>query len=472
MKYKDLATTIIAHVGGEQNIKSLTHCLTRLRFRLKDETLVNRDGLVAEAGVLQVIQNGGQHQVVIGNHVEDVYKAVLAFSTLSTSGDEATATNIAAEKESWSTKMFDLINAVFASTLGVLAASGLIKGMTSLLFVSNLITKDGGTYQVLMALGDAFFYFFPIFLGKNTMKKFGGNETLGMVLGAFLVYPTLIASMEGTAIFTLFSGSVLESPIYLRFLGIPVIMMNYSTSVIPIIAACAIAAPLEKWLRAHLHDAVKNTLAPFFTLVIVGPLTLMVVGVLATWIGMLIGEIVLKLYNLSPPIAGLLLGSVWQLLVISGLQWGVTPLVYLNYSTLGYDPVFVLASAASFAQTGAVLGVLLKTRDKKLKTTASSAFLTGVFGITEPAIYGVTLTRMKIFIYSCIGAAIGGSILGIFGSANYVQGGIGFFGLTTKINPAGIGWDFYGALVGVGTAFLIGFLLTLLATKQTDIDQT
>jgi len=470
MKYQDLAKEIISRIGGDENIKSLTHCLTRLRFRLKDDTLADEQGLEAVDGVLRVIQNGGQYQVVIGNHVEDVYKAVLATGNINTATTVTTETGTSEKGESLSAKLFDLINAVFASTLGVLAASGLIKGVCSLLVVLTWVSRDSGTYQILSALGDAFFYFFPIFLGKNAMKKFGGNETLGMVLGAFLVYPALMAQMQTEPLYTLFEGTMIESPVYLEFLGLPVILINYSMSVIPVIAACGLAAPLEKWLRNKLHDAIKNTIAPFLTLVIVGPLTLMVVGVLATWAGMVIGQFVLNVYNISPVVAGILLGGTWQLLVISGLQWGTTPLVYLNYATLGFDPVFVLASAASFAQTGTVLAVTLKTKDSKLKTTAGSAFLTGIFGITEPAIYGVTLVRTKIFIYSCIGAAIGGAILGFFGSANYVAGGIGFFGLATKINPAGLGWDFYGALIGVGTAFLTGFLLTLIGTKQKDID--
>jgi PTS system beta-glucosides-specific IIC component len=471
MEYEVLAKKIIAAVGGEENIKSLTHCVTRLRFKLTDELLANKVALEALDGVLGVIQSGGQYQVVIGNHVADVYEDVLQVGRISGSGAvKADEVEVTKAKESMLNKLLDIINSVFSPMLGVLAGAGMIKGLVSLLVVVGFVQEGTGTYQILHATGDALFYFFPLVLGKNAMKKFGGNEIIGMVLGGVLVYPSLVATMQATPLYTLFAGSMIESPVYLEFFGLPVIMMNYGSSVIPVIAAAALAAPIEKWFKKHLHDAVSSMLTPFLTLLLVAPLTILVVGVLATWLSLLIGQGVFNLYQVSPIVTGLVLGGMWQVLVIFGLHWGLVPLVYLNMSTLGYDPVISLTFAASFAQIGAVLAVVLKTNDKTLKTNGLSAFFTGIFGITEPAIYGVTLARKKAFIASCIGAALGGMILGLFGSASYSAGGLGVFGLPNKIHPSGIGWDFYGTIIAIILAFIVGFGLTLVMTKQDEID--
>jgi len=472
MEYEVLAKKIITAVGGEENIKSLTHCVTRLRFKLLDEVLANKAALEALDGVLGVIQSGGQYQIVIGNHVSDVYENVLQVSSINGIGamvdDNETKRDTA--KESILNKLLDMINSVFAPMLGVLAGAGMIKGFVSLLTVVGLIKQDTGTYQILNATGDALFYFFPLVLGKNAMKKFGGNEIIGMVLGGVLVYPSLVATMQEAPIYTLFTGSVIESPVYLEFFGLPVIMMNYGSSVIPVIAAAALAAPIEKWFKKHLHDAVNSMLTPFLTILIVAPLTILVVGVLATWVSLVIGQGVFNLYQISPIVTGLVLGGTWQVLVIFGLHWGLVPLVYLNMANIGYDPVIALTYAASFAQIGAVLAVVLKTKDKTLRTNGLSAFFTGIFGITEPAIYGITLARKKTFIASCVGASIGGMILGVFGSASYSAGGLGLFGLPNKIHPSGIGWDFYGTIIAIFIGFLVAFGLTFFITKQDEID--
>jgi PTS system beta-glucosides-specific IIC component len=471
MKYRALVENIIEGIGGITNIESVSHCVTRLRFKLKDEDAAQTTMLEASAGVLAVIQSGGQYQVVVGNDVEHIYEELRTFMQHDDAIAEGPSVADTKRKERPLAQLFILINTVFAPTLGVLAGAGMIKGFAVLFTSIGLLSRDSGTFQLLNTIGDALFYFFPIFLGKNAMQQFGGNETLGMVLGAILVHPNIGGMMQGEPLYTLFQGSVLESPVYIEFLGLPVILMNYSSSVIPVLAACGLAAPLERWFKIHLHSSVRSMLSPCLTLLIVAPLTLLVVGVIATWLATLLGQAVFQLYSLNPIIAGLLIGGFWQLLIIFGLHWGFTPLYYLNFATLGYDPVFILTFATTFGQIGSVLGVVLKSKDKSLKTQAFSTFLTGLCGITEPAMYGVTLPRKKTFAYGCIGSALGGAILGGFGSATYFPGGLAIFGLPSKINPiTGIGWDFYGVIIGIVVAFLTALVLTLVATKQSDID--
>jgi len=469
MGYEGLARKIIKAVGGEQNVVDLTHCVTRLRFTLKDDLRADKASLEQMDGVVGVVQSGGQYQVVIGNHVADVYADVLGATSIGQV--EATEEQVeVGKKKSVLAQGLELINSVFAPILGVLAGAGMVKGLSSLLLVTGLISTASGSYLVLNAIGDTLFYFFPIFLGKYAMKKFGGSEVLGMILGGILVYPGLVAAMSSTPLYTLFAGTMIESPVYIEFFGLPVILMNYGSSVIPVIAAAALAAPVERWFKAHLHSAVRSMMTPFLTLLVVGPLMLLVIGVLATWVSLLIGQGVLTLYEVSPLVTGIVLGGIWQVLVIFGLHWGLVPLIYLNMSNIGYDPILALTFAASFAQIGAVLGVVLKTKNKALRTNGLSAFFTGIFGITEPAIYGITLPRKKAFIASCIGAALGGLLIGAFGGVTYFAGGLGLFALANKINPLGIGWDFYGTLIGIGAAFIVGLVLTLVLTKQADID--
>ncbi|OLS40457.1 beta-glucoside-specific PTS transporter subunit IIABC [Bacillus sp. MRMR6] len=458
MKYEQLARDIVKNVGGKENVNSVVHCITRLRFKLKDETKANTDAIKNMEGVVTVIKSGGQYQVVIGNHVPDVYKAVVdvgGFHSQSAADDE----NADKQKSSF----IDIIASIFTPILGVLAATGMIKGFNALFTALGWLEPTSGTYQILNAIGDSLFYFFPIFLGYTAIKKFGGSPFIGMAIGASLVYPTLSTLTSGEPITTLFSGTVFQSPVHITFLGVPVILMSYASSVIPVILAAFFGAKVEKWLRNVIPDVVKAFLVPFFTLLITVPITFLVIGPIATWIGVLLGQATLWLYNLSPMIAGFFVGGFWQVFVIFGLHWGLVPIAINNLTVHGADPVLGTMFGASFAQIGAVLGVWLKTKEQKLKTLSVPAFISGIFGVTEPAIYGITLPLKRPFIISCIGGAVGGAILGFCKSQIYMVGGLGIFGIPTYIDPAGgLTLGFWGAIIGMVVAFIVGFILTLL----------
>lgn len=460
MKYQQLAKDIIENVGGKENVNSVVHCITRLRFKLKDEGKANTEVLKNMEGVVTVMKSGGQYQVVIGNHVPDVYKAVVEAGGFQTTAPVDANDD---KKQGVFNKFIDIISGIFTPTLGVLAATGMIKGFNALFIALGLYANTSGTYQILNAVGDALFYFFPIFLGYTAAIKFGGNKFIGMAIGAALVYPTLGTLTTGDPLYTLFEGTMFQSPVYIEFLGIPVILMSYASSVIPIIIAALVGVKVEKWLTKVIPDVVKTFLVPFFTLLIVVPLTFMVIGPVATWAGQLLGQLTLFLINLSPIIAGIFLGALWQVFVIFGLHWGLVPIAINNMMVMGEDPILALIFAASFAQTGAVLGVWLKTKDKKLKSLSIPAFISGIFGVTEPAIYGITLPRKKPFIISCIAAAVGGAILAIFNSKVFIMGGLGVFGFPGFIHPQeGIGSGLWGSVIAVIVAFILGFVLTYL----------
>ncbi|MEK4043072.1 beta-glucoside-specific PTS transporter subunit IIABC [Paenibacillus sp. FSL H8-0048] len=456
MKYEALAKDIIKHVGGKENINGLSHCVTRLRFKLKNEAVANTDVLKNMDGIVTVIQSGGQYQVVIGNHVSEVYAQVMTAGGLQEGGSEAAS----GERMGLFNSFIDMISGVFSPTLGVLAATGMIKGFTALFLTVGLLTKESGTYQILNALGDCLFYFFPIFLGYTSAKKFGANIFIGMAIGATLVYPSFgTITAAGEPLYTLFSGTIFESPVYITFLGIPVILMSYTSSVIPIIISTYIGSKLEAFFRKVTPSVVRTFLVPFFTLLVTVPLALIAIGPVSTWAGQLLGQGTLFLYNLSPVIEGLLVGAFWQVFVIFGLHWGLVPIALNNMAVLKSDPILAASFGASFAQTGAVLAIMLRTKNAKLKSLSIPAIISGIFGVTEPAIYGITLPRKKPFILSCVAAAVGGGIVGLMGTKGYILGGLGIFGIPSYISPDGMDKGFYGAIAAIVISFILGFIL-------------
>ncbi len=458
MKYEQLAKDIIKNVGGKENVNSVVHCVTRLRFKLKDEDKANTEFLKDMDEIITVMKSGGQYQVVIGNHVPDVYKAVVGVGGFesNTPAEE----NVQEEKQGLFNKFIDMISGIFAPTLGVLAATGMIKGFNALFVALGWYTNTTGTYQILNAVGDSLFYFFPIFLGYTSMKKFGGSHFVGMAIGAALVYPTLSGLSSGDPVYTLFTGSIFESPIHITFLGIPVILMSYSSSVIPIILATYVGAKLEKWFAKVIPDVVKNFLVPFFTLLVIVPLTFIMIGPVATWLGKLLGEGTLWVYDLSPVLTGLVVGGLWQVFVMFGLHWGLVPIAINNISVHGSDYILAFNSATSMATAGVVLGVLVATKQKKYKTLSIPAFISAIFGVSEPALYGITLPLKRPFIITLITSAIGGVIMGIMGTKAYMMGGLGIFSLPTKIGPEGIDMGFWGAVLAMTSNLIIGFILT------------
>ncbi|PAE08168.1 PTS beta-glucoside transporter subunit IIABC [Terribacillus saccharophilus] len=459
MKYEQLAKDIIEQIGGRENINSVVHCITRLRFKLKDENKANTEALKNMDDVVTVLKSGGQYQVVIGNHVPDVYKAVAHVGGFT--GNEQASQGEEKETNPFN-KFIDIISSIFTPVLGVLAATGMIKGFNAMFVAFGWLKEESGTYQILNAVGDSLFYFFPIFLGYTAMKKFGGSQFIGMAIGAALVYPTLSGLTTGDPLYTLFSGTLFESPVHITFLGIPVILMTYSSSVIPIILATFFAAKVEKGFAKIVPDVIKTFVVPFLTLLVIVPLTFLLIGPIATWAGQLIGQATLSIYDLSPIIAGLFLGAFWQIFVIFGLHWGLVPISINNLAVYGGDPVLALVFAASFAQIGAVLAVWIRIKQKKLKTLSIPAFISGIFGVTEPAIYGITLPLKRPFIISCIGGALGGAVLGITKTTGYMTGGLGIFQIPTFIGPNGFDLGFWGSFISIGVAFASAFVLTML----------
>lgn len=305
-------------------------------------------------------------------------------------------------------------------------------------------------------------------LAVTAAKKFKVERFTAMTIGAAMCYPVITAlASDKNVITTLFAGTPFASEVYATFLGIPMISMNYTSTVIPVILAVWFASIVEKWCKKWIPTVVKTFLVPFVTLLIVIPLTFLIIGPVATWIGAALAAITSSIYNFSPILAGLVVGAFWQVFVIFGVHWGLVAVAIANLAAMGYDPIISLSLGALFAQTGVVLAILMQTKDEKLKGIAFPAFISGIFGVTEPAIYGVTLSRKKPFVLSCIGAGLGGMIIGFFGTKGYMMGGMGIFSIPTTINSkVGMNMSVYGLMIAMTVSFILGLVLQLVFGKS------
>ena len=425
-KYDGLARIIIQNVGGKDNIQSITHCVTRLRFKLADESKANTDILKGTDGIVTVIQSGGQYMVVIGNHVPQVFDAVISVGHLESKsalagGGEDSASG---EKQNPFNAFISIITSVFTPFLGALCACGIIKGMLALLVAVGVMPDTCGTYSFLYSLGDAAFYFLPPILGYTAAKKFKLPEMEGLVLGLALVYPYLTDGAHDIS----------------NLFGIPVTMPpsgNYTSSVIPIILAVAFAAWFEnKIVKKIVPDVIKLFAVPLITLTVSLCLTFWIIGPIASGIANLLSLFFNTINTVSPILMGAVVGFFWQILVMFGLHWSLVPIAMSNLSTAGQDIILVAMVGTTFAQTGACLGIWFKTKDKKIKSLAPAAVVSGFAGVTEPAIYGLTLPKKAPFFRTCAVAGVAGAILCTMGVKAYQMAGMGVFAYPAYVNNA------------------------------------
>ncbi|PCS01559.1 beta-glucoside-specific PTS transporter subunit IIABC [Lactococcus fujiensis] len=451
MENKDLAKTILFNIGGKENVNSLVHCATRLRFKLKDESKANTELLKNLDGVMTVVQSGGQYQVVIGDKVPLIYDEIAKRIGLSQENVENSTPD---KNEKISSKLVSILSGLFTPVLGLLAASGILKGILVLLTTLGILKVTDGTYIILYAAADAFFYFLPVVLGFSAGKVFKVNQYIGGMLGAVLVYPTLVTAFTTKTALT--------------FLHIPVILMSYSSSLLPAVFAVFALSYLDRFLNKTIPDLLKLIFVPLLEIVIMVPLTLLVVGPIFSEVGKLLSNISMAIYGFSPMLAGFLLAGIWQIVVLFGMHWAFIPIFINNIAVHGFDPINAMLYCTVFGQTGAALAVAIKTRNRKQKEVATAATISGFLGITEPIIYGVTLPRKRPFIAASIGSAFGGAIAGTFGSkmfGGFASGGV--FGIPMFIDPKhGVTAGFIGFVSSLIVAFVIALILTFIIDKD------
>ena len=438
-KYHELAEKIVKNVGGQENINSLTHCITRLRFKLKDESQANDDVLKNMDGVVTVMKSGGQYQVVIGNHVPAVYEEVVSIAGLSGEREEEASSGNLFDR------LIDILSGCFQPFLGALAAAGMVKGLNALLVFLKLYTATSGTYTMLNGIGDAIFYFMPVILGYSAAKVFKTNEYIAMVIGATLCYPTIVSLMTEESAVTLF--------------GLHVTKANYVSTVIPIILAIFMLAYVQRFLEKVIPEVLKIIMVPTLSLLLMIPATLLLFGPIGIYLGDGVNWLYYYIMNLSPILLGGFIGGIWCVLVIFGAHRGLVPIGINDVARTGRQNLLAFAGAANFSQAGAAFGVFVRTKNKDLKAVAASATVTALFGITEPAIYGANLRLKKPMIYAVASGAAGGALMGWGGSYGTAFANQGL--LTIPVYAEAGTKAFICYLLGCGIAFFGAFLLTI-----------
>ncbi len=449
--YSITAKALVKELGGDENISNVTHCATRLRFILKDTKGINTETVRKIPGVITTVEAGGQYQVVIGNHVQDAYKEVLKLVTVEEGGSEPT------QKVGIVSRIIDVISSIFAPFLYTLAACGILQGILGVLVAMNLMDTSWGTYKILNFVSWTAFTFLPVLIAVTASKKFKVNEFIGIVIACALVSPDYIAMVNAG-----------ES---LTFLGINVQMLSYTSTVIPIILAIWIASYVQRFFDKTLPIVIRNLFTPMFTIAIMVPLTLLVCGPLGNMVGGAIGDVYNSLYDLSPIVAGVVVGGLWEVMVIFGVHWGITPVTVGNYAALGYDTFTGIQGSAVFSQAGAALGVFFRTKDKELKQVSLPAAITGLFGITEPAIYGVNLRLKTPMICGCIAGAVGGGIAGAFHAYSWSYNMPGIATLPAYFKE-GYMSNFLGYLISIIVSFVLAMVLTMIVGFKEDVKES
>ncbi|WP_338573831.1 PTS transporter subunit EIIC [Erwinia billingiae] len=481
LNYAQSAVEIVALIGGNDNVINVTHCATRLRFILKDGAKVNKGQLKRVKGVITVIEAGGQLQVVIGNHVGDAYQEVLKLVSV----DENAP--VSAPNVGLVSRLMDIISSIFAPFLYPLAACGVLQGILSLVTALGWMDQASGAYRILNFVSWTGFTFLPVMVAFTAAKKFNVNPFTAVIAACALVSPDymnmltankiLLANSADPALQQLMKEAVGNPEMVkilaevagvpvnaapLDFFGIPVKYLSYTASVIPIILMVWIMSYIQHFFERILPLVIRNLFTPMFCIAIMVPLTLLAFGPIGNAIGGAIGGVYNTLYSLSPVIAGFVVGAVWMPLVTLGVHWGITPVTVGNYATLGYDTFTGLQASAVFAMAGATFGVWLKTRDMEMKRVSLSAGLTALFGITEPALYGVALRLKRPMICGCLAGAMGGSVAGFFNAVSwsYCLPGIAVLPVFFK---EGHMPQFIGFLMSISIAFVLGVVFTWFA---------
>lgn len=447
--YDQLSKDIVKYIGGEENVISLFHCATRLRFKVKDEAGVDKKRLEQLKGVITVINSGGQMQVVIGNDVADVYEAIFANTGLKPENKEND--NKSQEKKNLLNTFMETISGIFAPILGAMSGAGMLKALLILCTTCGLLTADMGTYRILYAAADGVFTFIPMFLAITAARKFKANEFVSLGIAAALVYPDM------TAVFS--AGETLS------FLKIPVVLVSYTSSVIPIVISIYALSKLEKGLKKIVPSVCKTFLTPMLSLMIMVPATYLVIGPISDTAGKLLASGYTALVGFNPMIAGGILGLIWPAAVMFGLHWGFVPIVMNNIAEYGRDTLFVITGPNNMAQAGATLGVFLKTKNKEIKELAGPAALSAVLaGITEPAIYGVTLRFKRPFFIGAVFSGIAGAIVAVAGT-----GAPTLLGTSILTLPGYIGVGFVGFLIACAVAYFGSAIVTYLFGYSDDM---
>lgn len=441
MKHQEDAKKIIELVGGEGNIRSLVHCATRLRFELVDEGKANKEALTSLSCVLQVVSSGGQYQVVIGPAVADYFNAIMSLIHIGPAKSEAGD----GKKKNPLSAALKIISGAFSPLIPLLAGSGMMKAVLTVLVQAGLLMESSSTYLILAAASNAAFYFLPVFLGLTISKQMGANTYVGGAIGAALLEPNFTGLMA-------VEGGV-------SFLGIAVTPIDYASTIFPIFIAALIYSALEKGLKKIVKQELQLFLVPMISLMVMIPFTVIVFGPFGTIVANSVSAAVMTLFSFNRMIAGAVLGAAYPYLTMLGLHWGFSPITLQNLELYGGDIIEGVTVCSVFAQTGIAAGIYLKgKKHSKIREVAGPTLLTGVFaGITEPILYGIIMNHKRLMVIVAVAGAFGGAIAGTFQVmlTAFVFHNI-FSTITMAYSP------FLPYLLGILVSFISGAVMTYL----------
>lgn len=450
--YKKTAKEILNHIGGSENILNMTHCATRLRLNLKDSSKADDQAVKNVDGVVDVINKAGQYQILIGTEVPHVYDEfeILVKGNANNSLDEG-----GEEGGSLISKVFSAISGIFAPLLPALAGSGILRGLLILAVQLGLVSEKSGTYAILFAASMSVFYFLPVLLAFTSARRFGASPYISALIGAALLHPDFIALLGKTG-----NGAMTN------FFGVPVVLMNYNSTVVPIILTIWAYSYLYKWLDKHIPETLKLVMVPLISLLIMVPLTVIVIGPIGVYGGELIANAVNWLIERSGLLTGIVIGGGWSVLVSFGIHWAVNPIMINNISQNGFDYICPLTFACNFAVIGTAIGVYLKGKDKNLKNFALTGVVTiALSAIIEPTLFGLLVKNKKLFLAQIIGGAVGGAYLGF---TKVVTNAFVFGSVTTF--PAFIAGNanVINGIIGLAISVVVGGILGYIFTTKED----
>lgn len=445
--YGQLAKEIVAAVGGKENIISVTNCMTRLRFVLKDDSIPEEDTVRAVKGVKGIMNKGGQYQVIIGTHVSEVVKFAKAEAGISDDGNASVDKDAykVMKKDSLWNRFFKIISGCIMPMIGPMIAGGVLKGILVILTTAGVLTNTDGTYLVLYAASDALLYFMPIIVGFSCGKIFDCNPYTTAAIGAALVYPNLVSAIAA-------EGGI-------TFLHIPISTTTYSSTLFPIILASFVASKIEKLAKKILPQIIQLMIVPTIVLAVTVPLSYLVIGPVMQYVLNGLSAVVCGIFNFSPILGGLLFGAFWQLVVLLGLHAAFIPVLMNNLFSMGSDPINAVLGLTVWALAGVTLGYALRNKDPEKRSAGFGSMASALCGVTEPAIYSVAVPNMKLFGCAWIGGGISGAILGGLGGKLYALAGDGFFWIPGMINPEGLDISFYGFIACAAIAFTVSAVL-------------
>jgi PTS system beta-glucosides-specific IIC component len=449
--YSGFAKEIVSAVGGKENIASVQNCMTRLRFVLKDASIVDDNKVKGINGVKGIMNKGGQYQIVIGTHVDDVIAYVHAEIGEASDGLNEKPNMSVVKEGSILNRLVKVISGCVIPMIGVLVGSGILKGVLAILTTAGVLASTDGTYMLLYAASDAVFVFLPIIIGFSAGKVFNCNSFVTATIGAALLYPNISAVSE-------VGGS-------LTFLHIPVILASYSSTLLPIILAAWFASKVEKLSKKIIPQVLQLMFVPAVTLAVSVPVAYLVIGPLMNTVSGLLSTAVMTVFDVVPVLAGVILGAFWQLFVLLGLHSAFIPVLLNNIFTIGSDPINAILGLTIWALGGMALGYSLKIKNKDKKATGLGSVASCMCGISEPTIYSIALPNIKLFVCAFIGGGIGGGILAAMGGRMYNWVGDGLFRIPGMINPEGLDISFYGFLLTAAISFIVSGVLAFIVTK-------